>query len=128
MLGKELQKIKHDMVCPSHDELEIAKESDIYHYCNLKKIKPDIIINAAAIKDNRTIELNPVEAVETNIIGAARVALECYKQNIRYVYISTDYIYPGDRGNYHETDPILPANIYAWTKLGGECSAKTVKN
>jgi ubiquinone/menaquinone biosynthesis C-methylase UbiE len=44
------------------------------------------------------------------------------------VYISTDYIYKGDRGNYKETDEILPFNIYAWTKLGGECAVKGVKN
>lgn len=88
----------------------------------------DVVINAAAIKDNRAIEQNPEKALLTNVIGSAQLAIQCAKNNSRYVYISTDYIYAGDRGNYKETDEILPFNLYAWTKLGGECSARAVKN
>jgi dTDP-4-dehydrorhamnose reductase len=52
----------------------------------------------------------------------------CLTRKIRYVYLSTDYIYKGDRGNYKETDTIMPFNLYSWTKLGGETSAVAVKN
>jgi len=124
LLGKELQAINRDMECPTRIGFDITEP--LSAWSNIQDF--DIVINAAAFKDNRSIELDPRTAIETNIIGAARLSLACYENNIRYVYISTDYIYPGDRGNYHETDPILPANIYAWTKLGGECSAKAVKN
>jgi len=48
--------------------------------------------------------------------------------NKRLIYISTDYVYPGLDGNYKESDPVLPVNEYAWTKLGGECSVRMVKN
>lgn len=123
LLGTELKKINHDLICPSHDDFDISTTS-AGQFGN----EYDIVINAAAVKDNRAIELSPLEAVKTNIIGAANIAMACYKSNTRYVYISTDYVYHGSRGNYMEGDPILPANIYAWTKLGGECSAKTVKN
>ena len=123
LLGTELKKLNNDLSCPSSSKLDITEDIELYLFQDF-----DIIINAAAVKDNRSIELDPRKAIETNIMGAARLALACYEHNIRYVYISTDYIYPGDRGNYHETDYILPANIYAWTKLGGECSAKAVKN
>lgn len=128
ILGTELRKILPNIIVPSHDECDIAKDQDVYHYCNYNKIHPDIIINAAAIKDNRSIEKDPTDATRTNVIGAAMVADYCYKENIRYIFISTDYIYEGSRGNYLESDPILPANIYAWLKLAGECSARTVKN
>ncbi len=43
------------------------------------------------------------------------------------VYISTDYVYLGT-GNHAEIDPLYPNNEYAWTKLGGECSTKLVKD
>lgn len=129
ILGTELQRIRPNIIAPSHDEVNILSDVDIAHYCFVKNnIHPDIIINAAAVKDNRGIEKDPRTAIQTNIVGAANTAEFCYEQNIRYVFISTDYIYPGSRGNYLETDPILPANIYAWTKLAGECSAKAVKN
>lgn len=125
-LGKELQKIDGKMFCPPSSTVDIESKEDVKEF--IKTYKPDIVINAAAIIDNRILEKIPEKAISTNIIGAANVANVCIEENIRYVYISTDYIYKGDRGNYTEEDEILPFNFYSWTKLGGECSAKGVKN
>jgi dTDP-4-dehydrorhamnose reductase len=74
------------------------------------------------------VENNPLQAIQTNIIGTANISEYCLINNKRLVYISTDYIYPGEKGDYKETDPILPNNSYAWTKLGGECSVRLVSN
>ena len=126
ILGKELQKIRPDLIAPSHTELDITNWHNIAHA--LKLFKPDVVINAAAVKDNRGIEKDPDSAIQVNIIGAALVAAGCLHHSMRYVFISTDYLYRGDRGNYKEDDDIYPANIYAWTKLAGECSTRTVKN
>lgn len=125
-LGKELQKLDAALICPTHIMADICAKSDVRQIAAV--YKPDIIINAAAIIDNRVLEGDPQAAIHTNIIGAAHVAQVCIEQNIRLVYISTDYVYKGDRGNYKEDDEILPFNFYAWTKLGGECSAKGVRN
>lgn len=125
-LGKELQKRDPELICPTHQELDITSKIDVVNY--IRDQKPDIVVNAAAIIDNRVLEGRPEQAIHVNIVGAANVASVCIDRNIRYVYISTDYVYKGDRGNYKETDEILPFNFYAWTKLGGECSAKGVKN
>ena len=125
-LGTELQKINSEMLCPTHDELDITNSIELLYYCEAKK--PDIIINAAGVIDNRVIEKNPVEGIHTNIIGAAHVAIICVHFGIRLVYISTDYLYRGNRGNYTENDDLSPFNLYAWTKLGGECSVVAVKN
>lgn len=125
-LGKELQIIDSRIICPPRSVVDIHCKSDIREYVKIHR--PDVIINAAAIIDNRVLEGCPEQAIQTNIVGAANVAGVCIDQNIRLVYISTDYVYKGDRGNYKETDEILPFNFYAWTKLGGECSAKGVKN
>jgi len=126
LLGTELRKLNHNFLAPTHTNQDLVSflELDLY----IDRIKPDIVINCAAIKDNRKIEQDPADAIATNIIGAGNLAIVCSKQNIRYVYISTDYIYEGSRGNYLESDHILPCNLYAWTKLGGEASAKCVKN
>jgi dTDP-4-dehydrorhamnose reductase len=50
------------------------------------------------------------------------------KYNIKLIYISTDYVYPCTKGNYTESDPLLPVNEYAWSKLGGECAVKLYNN
>ena len=42
--------------------------------------------------------------------------------------MSTSYVYEGKRGNYKETDPVLPWNNYALSKLGGECAVQMYKN
>lgn len=123
MLGTELLKLSPAIIAPSHDDFDITHLS-----AGTFGEDYDVVINAAAIKDNRKIEQDPKMAIDVNIIGAARLAQACFDKNIRYVYISTDYIYAGYRGNYKETDEILPFNLYSWTKLGGECSARAVKN
>lgn len=126
MLGTELLKLNPEIIAPLRKEVDIFIDQEV-NAC-IKHHNPDIIINAAAETDNRKIEKTPSGALSTNIIGAANIAIACRIMGIRYVYISTDYIYKGDKGNYKETDEILPFNLYSWTKLGGECSAKAVKN
>jgi dTDP-4-dehydrorhamnose reductase len=89
---------------------------------------PDIIIHAGAVTDSTFVKTNPTLAINTNIVGTANISNYCIQHQKRLVYISTDYIYEGTVGNYKETDPILPYNEYAWTKLGGECSVCLVPN
>lgn len=125
LLGTELIKLG-DMIAPSHDELDICEIEDV-GLC-LFKLKPDLVINCAAIIDNRVLDKQPEQAINTNIVGAANVAMICIQIKARYVYISTDYVFKGDRGNYKETDEVQPFNFYAQTKLGGEMSAYGVKN
>jgi dTDP-4-dehydrorhamnose reductase/SAM-dependent methyltransferase len=126
LLGKELLKINKDLISPTHNEVSIENQKMVMDF--IGKHKPDIVINSAAFLDNRLIEKDPNEAIETNIIGSANISLACIKHKARLVYISTDYIYKGDRGNYKENDEILPFNLYAWSKLGGESSSMMVNN
>ncbi len=126
ILGTELSKLNTEIINPSHQEVDIRNAEQVAQF--LEDNNPDIVINSAAVLDNRVIEKFPNEAIMTNIVGAANIAMACRELDIRLVYISTDYIYKGDRGNYKETDEILPYNRYAWTKLGGESSAVCVKN
>ena len=125
LLSQELQKIDNSIEALSSIDFNIT---DFNIKDKLHNINPDIIIHAAASTNSKTIEQNPLSAIKTNIIGTAFISEYCIKQNKRLIYISTDYIYQGTSGNYSETDPILPYNNYAWTKLGGECSARLVLN
>jgi dTDP-4-dehydrorhamnose reductase/SAM-dependent methyltransferase len=126
LLGKNLLKIDSSIIAPTHSEVDIENKEQVFD-C-ISKVKPDIVINSAVFLDNRKIEKDPTKAIETNVVGSANISLACLKNNIRLVYISTDYIYKGDKGNYKETDEILPFNMYAWSKLGGEISTMAVKN
>ena len=47
---------------------------------------------------------------------------------IKLIYFSTLYVYPGKTGNYKESDSLFPTNHYSWSKLGGECAVQMHKN
>ena len=126
MLGTELQRLDESLVAPSHHELDVTDAAAVSRI--IAEVRPDVVLHAAAITDNREIEVDPREAVEVNIAGTAHLARACVGTRIRLVYISTDYVYRGDRGNYSEKDEILPSNLYAWTKLGGEAAVRAVPN
>ena len=68
------------------------------------------------------------DSIDLNIIGTANLVKACSKYKIKIIYFSTSYIYPGEKGNYKETDPLLPWNNYGWSKLGGESSVQMYKN
>lgn len=126
LLGKELIKIDPSIIAPTHSELDITNLDNVYS--SLSWWRPDIVIHCAALLDEKTIKNHPNKAIETNIIGTANISIVCSKYKIRLVYLSTDYVYKGDKGNYNEDDELLPFNFYAWTKLGGEASIRGVKN
>ncbi len=126
LLGSELTKLAPDIIAPSRADLDITDRYAV-SAC-VASHNPDTIIHAAAITNNRDVEDDPTEAVDVNIIGTANIALACLKRRTRLVYLSTDYVYKGDKGNYSEDDEIHPFNLYAWTKLGGETSVSTIPN
>jgi dTDP-4-dehydrorhamnose reductase len=126
LLGKTLKNLDKSIIFPSRIEMDVFNINQIKQ--QLKIHNPDLFLHLAAFTDNRKLEKNPTEAIKTNIIGTANVALACLEQNIRLVYISTDYVYSGRKGLYKEDDELLPINKYAWSKLGGECAVKQYDN
>ena len=71
---------------------------------------------------------NISKSIDLNIIGTANIVKVCSKLKIKLIYFSTNYVYQGNKGNYKETDPVLPINNYAWSKLGGEAAVQMYKN
>jgi len=120
LLGSEFKKISDFILAGS--EIDITAENELYSKLNI--INPDIILLAAAKTNSVDIDNNPIDAINTNIVGVANVTKYCIENNIRLVYISTDYVYDSQSDNHKEDEPINPFNFYAWTKLGGECSVR----
>ena len=126
LLGTELVKLESDLLAPSHEELDITDAAAVADY--VAGHQPDIILHAAAITSNREVEANPTVAKNVNVDGTANLAKSCDGTRIRFVYLSTDYVYKGDRGNYSETDAVEPFNSYASSKLAGEEVVRLVPN
>ena len=127
--GEYLKKIKspHKLFFPNKNELNILKPKSIESY--LKAKKANIVIHLAGLSRPMDIHNREIEkSIDLNIIGTANVTKVCSKKNIKLIYFSTNYVYPGTKGNYAETDPLLPVNNYAWSKLGGEASVQLYEN
>lgn len=126
LLGRELCRIDEAIVAPSHDRLDVSWHADIV--VAFITHQPTIVIHSAAIIDNTKVEESPIEAIRTNIVGTASLATKCIQDNVRMVYISTDYVYQGTEGDYGEHSELKPFNSYAWTKLAGEAAVRLVPN
>lgn len=125
LLSLELQKISKEIIPLSSLDYDIIGRNVIK---KLDKINPDIVIHSAAVTNSKEVIKNPIKSIRTNIVGTANISEYCINKNKRLVYISTDYVYSGKNGNHSEDDSLFPENEYAWTKLGGECSAILVPN
>ena len=121
------KKFNHKVFFPKRSELNITSLKSIDKY--LEKRKPDVFIHMAALSRPMDIhDKDIIKSINLNIIGTANVTKACAKKNIKLIYFSTQYVYPGIRGNYKETDHLLPVNNYGWSKLGGESAVQMYKN
>ena len=122
LLGSEFKKILPNIRYPSSKEFNVTDYLQMRNY--IEENGAELIIHAAAFTSPPLIDKNPTKALDVNIIGTSNIVKLCIEFDARLIYISTDYVFNGDKGNYKETDPVLPVNKYAWSKLGGECAAR----
>jgi len=121
------KKSKYKFIFRSKKQLNILSINSIKN--NIKKFKPNYILNLAGLSRPMNIhEKNIDKSIDLNIIGAANIVKVCVEKNLKIIHFSTSYIYPGKKGNYIETDPLLPWNNYGWSKLGGESAVQMYKN
>jgi len=98
-------------------------ETDISNKEAIGKIEeenPDVIIHAAALTDLDGVENNPEDAKQVNIEGTRNIVEAAEKSSAHLIYISTDYVFDGERGDYSEGDRVNPQSVYSRTKYKGE--------
>ena len=120
-------KSKHKLFFPSKKQLNILNFQSSLNY--LKKIKSNYLVHLAGLSRPMNVHDKEIEkSIDLNIIGTSNITKLCSLLNIKLIYFSTNYVYPGVKGNYSEKDALLPANNYAWSKLGGESAVHLYKN
>jgi dTDP-4-dehydrorhamnose reductase len=98
-------------------KFDLAKDTDVEI---IYKIKPEVIIHTAALTNVDECETNKELAYKINVEGTKRVAEIANELGTLLVYVSTDYVFSGDKGMYKEEDEPNPMNYYGHTKLLGE--------
>lgn len=108
----------------SNSRLDICNQNELEKLFN--SFEPDIVIHTAAItnpvpKENQTAK----DYFNTNVVATKNIAELCSKHKSKLIYISTDLVYAGYRGSFLKEDgKLIPATLYAETKLVGEIKVK----
>ena len=103
----------------SHADLECTEPENVRKA--LGAISPNVVVNCAAYVRVDDCEDRADEAYRVNALGARYVAEACDALNAACVYISTDYVFDGEkRSPYAEEDPASPLSVYGASKLAGE--------
>ena len=92
-----------------------------------KTIKPDVVVHAATLTDVDKCETNKELAWKVNVEGTKNIVEAAKSAGSFLIYISTDYVFSGEKGNYKETDKPDPINYYGLTKLKAEEIVQTQK-
>ena len=118
-IKKRLNKINRNIICLSKKELNLENLLSIEK--KLNRIKPEIIINAAAYTKVNDAERNKNLCYKINALSIKKIARWVYKNNSFLVHYSTDYVFSGkNKKPWKENDKTKPINVYGKSKLAGE--------
>jgi dTDP-4-dehydrorhamnose reductase len=99
-------------------KVNLFNETEIYNH--LSKHNFDFIIHTAALSNTSYCQQNPEESFQINVKATFAIAQFAALNKIPFVFISTDLVFNGEKGNYSEDDSVAPLNIYAKHKTEAE--------
>ncbi len=88
----------------------------------IHRVCPDILIHTAGIKNIELCEKEPDLTFRTNIEATTNIINSLVKSSpqTKLIFISSDYVFDGVRGNYTESDTPNPTTVYGKSKLAAE--------
>ncbi|MCS4541644.1 MAG: dTDP-4-dehydrorhamnose reductase [Euryarchaeota archaeon] len=129
LLGSKIVELNKDRyeIIPTHStqpfhpnsvKMDIIVGENVLQVFN--KFRPNVVIHTAAETNVDRCESYKNEAWKVNVEGTRNIAEACKNANAKLIFISTDYIFNGEKGLYNEEDKPNPINYYGLTKLKGE--------
>lgn len=113
----------HDVDPFTHAELDIGDHHAVMRA--VVPLRPDAIVNLAAMTRVDACETDPGPAVRANAIGPQSLALAARASDAMLLHVSTDYVFDGEKGSpYDELDAPRPLSTYGRTKLAGETQVR----
>ncbi|MFH0955506.1 MAG: SDR family oxidoreductase [Candidatus Micrarchaeota archaeon] len=106
--------------------LDITKAKDVTLF--FKEHRPDCVIHLAALTDVDLCERDPKLARLVHVTGTQNIVDACQKFQPHLIFISTEFVFDGKKGNYSENDKTNPVNVYGQTKLQAEKIVSTLKS
>ena len=90
--------------------------------------QPDVIVHAAAMSKPDECEMNQMKAYLVNVEGTVQLLINSEEVKSFFIFLSTDFVFDGERGMYNENDAPKPVNYYGRTKLEAEEAVKEYEN
>lgn len=125
MLGTDLAKVlaDHDLILTDVvgdvRQLDITDADAVMRA--IREERPQTVIHSAAYADVDGCERDPDKAYLVNALGTWNVATACREYDAAIVYVSTDFVFDGEKGEpYTEYDAGNPLGHYGGSKLAGE--------
>lgn len=129
----ELLKDKYEVCGVSKEEskysthrLDLTEKEKLVEV--LDKENPDVIIHCAALTNVDYNENNREETHKNNVTATKNLVDWAKLNSKKIVFISSDYVYSGETGNYNEESDVGPLNYYGITKLEGEKLVSELNN
>lgn len=95
-------------------------ESEV-RMCELfSELRPNVVIHAAAMTNVAECEKDWQKTYDVNVRATHDLNILCQEYGARIIYISTDMVFAGNRGNYEEQDETFPSTRYGKTKRMAE--------
>jgi dTDP-4-dehydrorhamnose reductase len=103
----------------THSDVELSNMDSVSS--RLQELRPELVVNTAAMHHVENCEREPEKAFAVNGIGARNISIVSRDVGAVLMHISTDYVFDGSKGSpYDEQDAPRPLNVYGNTKLSGE--------
>ena len=116
---------EHDWHILTHDLLDIGDHRAVME--TLLDLKPEAIVNCAAMTNVDECEGSPELAYRSNTMGPHNLALAARHVGATLLHVSTDYVFDGTKPTpYDELDVTNPISVYGRSKLGGEHMIRSV--
>ena len=110
---------KWEVISTDSASLDITDATAVFNM--VQNFQPDAIVNAAAYTAVDKAEREYRKAFAVNASAVHNLAAAAYEAKVRFIHISTDYVFEGDGKNpYCEHDVPNPQSIYGKSKLSGE--------
>src|SRR6187200_838669 len=89
-----------------------------------ENIKPDVVVHSGAMSKPDECEMDQMKAYLVNVEGTVQLLINSEDLKSFFVFLSTDFVFDGERGMYTENDTPRPVNYYGRTKLEAEEAVK----
>jgi len=86
----------------------------------MEMLRPEVVIHAAAMTQVDACELDREKSYRINVDATRRIVAASESLNSFLIFISSDFVFDGHKGNYLEDDPLSAVNWYGHTKIQAE--------